>query len=153
MFNFGIITFNRNLEFGKYNNNFNIYFNEYYTAMDFYTKVLENINYKYKVTITRYDNSIPYLKKTKKETKYYNKINKLSKNIKICIKIWFKNDRFSVKELECRIKDYSYNNKFYLLYKKRDNNNISDIRIAVFNGLTDELDKMIIKDIKTEEMF
>lgn len=157
MFNCGIILCNIENVF-EYT--CTVYFNNWYTLMDFYKKTIyreDNIcsivythPIKYKNIISE-KFKIPYLKLTRKP-KYFFENKKNIENIFLdgCVHITFKT-HYSLDYIRImqKVKEYCYNNNFYVFYRD-DWEELN--KLSIFDGLDNNLSP-IFKEIKTEGMF
>lgn len=142
-----------------------VYFNNWYTLMDFYTKTLKDSNIRsiiythpiqYSTKISE-KLRIPYLKITKR-TKYYYKdmkeINNMFLDGSVHISFVVKNSSDFINVMQ-KIKEYCYNCKFYTFYRDSIDKLVGKGKWAIFDGLDNELRPIfkIFKEIKTEGVF
>lgn len=134
-----------------------VYFSNWYTLMDFYTKTLKDSNisaiiYTHPI---QYSTKIheklktPYLKTTKKTIHFYNNtenIYNIFMDGSVHISFVVKNSSDFIKVMQ-KIKEYCYECKFYTFYREGIDKLVG--KLTIFDGLDDEL-RPIYKEIKTE---
>ena len=155
VFNCGIIQCNVDMTIKGYT--CTIYFNNWYTLMDFYTKTINGDIFSVLYThppiqhkrIISGKFKIPYLKITRKPNYLFNSIKDVN-NIFLdgCVRILFSvyssTDYINIMQ---KVKEYCYNNNFFTFYRS-DFDKLSS-KLTIFDGLDNDL-RPIFKEIKTE---